>query len=144
MGKDLKRTPLYSWHREHGGHMIEFAGWEMPVAYPRGILEEHLRTRKFGGLFDISHMGRFLIRGIDAVPFMQHVLTNNVRALDPGVAQYTLIQNEEGGSIDDAYVYRLEEAYPSLETTISLLSMRQTRRKIGIGFSIIRDGTRMW
>jgi aminomethyltransferase len=82
--------------------MIEFSGWEMPVAYGRGILEEHLNTRKFGGLFDISHMGRFLIRGIDAIPFMQHVLTNNVTALDPGVAQYTLIQNEEGGSIDDA------------------------------------------
>ena len=95
MVKDLKRTPLNSWHREHGGQMIEFAGWEMPVAYQQGILEEHLKTRKFGGLFDISHMGRFLIRGIDAIPFMQHVLTNNVTALDPGVAQYTLIQNEE-------------------------------------------------
>src|SRR3972149_814218 len=69
MAKDLKRTPLNSWHREHGGQMIEFAGWEMPVAYPQGILEEHLKTRKFGGLFDISHMGRFLMRGVDGVLF---------------------------------------------------------------------------
>src|SRR4030042_11276 len=115
MPKNLRQAALYSWHKEHGGQMIEFAGWEMPVAYSQGILEEHLRTRKYGGLFDISHMGRFMIRGIDAIPFMQHVLTNNVMALDPGVAQYTLIQNEGGGAIDDAYLYRLEEGDPFLE-----------------------------
>jgi aminomethyltransferase len=129
MAKDLKRTPLHAWYREHGGQMIEFAGWGMPVAYQQGILEEHLRTRKFGGLFDISHMGRFLIRGIDAIPFMQHVLTNNVTALDPGVAQYTLIQNEAGGSIDDAYVYRLEERDPSLETNYLLVVNAANKEK---------------
>jgi aminomethyltransferase len=129
MVEDLKRTPLDSWHREQGGQMIEFAGWEMPVAYSPGIIEEHLKTRKFGGLFDISHMGRFLIRGIDAIPFMQHVLTNNVTALDPGVAQYTLIQNEEGGSIDDAYVYRLEEGDPSLETNYLLVVNAANKEK---------------
>jgi aminomethyltransferase len=107
MQKDLKRTALHAWHKEHGGQMVEFAGWEMPVAYKRGILEEHLSTRKHGGLFDVSHMGRFLIHGKDAIPFMQHVLTNNAMALDPGMAQYTLIQNERGGAIDDAYLYRL-------------------------------------
>jgi aminomethyltransferase len=101
--------------------MIEFAGWEMPVAYENGILEEHLGTRKFGGLFDISHMGRFLIRGKDAAPFMQYVLTNNVMALDPGVAQYTLVQNERGGAMDDAYLYRLEEVDPSQETNYLLV-----------------------
>jgi aminomethyltransferase len=109
MSKDLKRTALYSWHKEHRGEMIEFAGWEMPVAYKLGILEEHLSTRKFGGLFDISHMGRFLIHGEEAIPFLQHVLTNNVLALEHGMAQYTLIQNEWGGAIDDAYLYRLDE-----------------------------------
>ena len=121
MAKDLKRTPLHSWHKEHGGQMIEFAGWEMPVAYHRGILEEHLNTRKYGGLFDISHMGRFLIRGVDAIPFMQYVLTNNAVALDPGMAQYTLVQNERGGAIDDAYLYRLEEDRPSLEANYLLV-----------------------
>src|SRR4030042_3851827 len=129
MARDLKRTPLNLWHREHGGQMIEFAGWEMPVAYQQGILEEHLKTRKFGGLFDISHMGRFMIRGIDAVSFMQHVLTNNVTALDPGVAQYTLIQNEEGGSIDDAYLYRLEEGDPSLEKNYLLVVNAANKEK---------------
>ena len=121
MPKDLKRTALYSWHKEHGGQMIEFAGWEMPVAYQKGILEEHLNTRRYGGLFDISHMGRFLIRGVDAIPFMQYVLTNNGMALDPGVAQYTLIQNERGGAIDDAYLYRLEEDDPSVEANYLLV-----------------------
>jgi aminomethyltransferase len=101
--------------------MVEFAGWEMPVAYQRGILEEHLATRKCGGLFDISHMGRFLIRGVDAIPFMQYVLTNNAVALNPGMAQYTLIQNERGGAIDDAYLYRLEEDRPSLEANYLLV-----------------------
>jgi aminomethyltransferase len=89
--------------------MVEFGGWEMPISYKRGIIEEHLTTRRAGGLFDISHMGRFLISGRDAVPFLQHVLTNNVLALDPGMAQYTLIPNEKGGALDDAYLYRLDE-----------------------------------
>jgi glycine cleavage system T protein (aminomethyltransferase) len=112
MQKELRTTALNSWHRENGGQMVEFAGWEMPVAYKRGILEEHLGTRRHAGLFDISHMGRFSIRGEDAVPFMQHVLSNNVLALEPGVAQYTVIQNEKGGAIDDAYLYRLENGEP--------------------------------
>jgi aminomethyltransferase len=109
MVQELKKTPLHAWHREHGGQMVEFGGWEMPISYKRGIIEEHLTTRRAGGLFDISHVGRFLISGRDAVPFLQHVLTNNVLALDPGMAQYTLIPNEKGGALDDAYLYRLDE-----------------------------------
>ncbi len=105
---DLKQTPLHAWHKEHGAQMVEFAGWEMPVSYKPGILEEHLATRKYGGLFDISHMGRFLIYGEEAIPFLQQVLTNNVFALEHGMAQYTLIQNEWGEAIDDAYLYRLD------------------------------------
>ena len=109
MPTELKRTALYSLHKEHGGQMVAFAGWEIPLAYQRGILEEHLSTRRYGGLFDISHMGRFLIHGEEATSFLQHVLTNNVFALEHGMAQYTLIQNEWGGTIDDAYLYRLDE-----------------------------------
>jgi aminomethyltransferase len=109
MERGLKKTPLNAWDREHGAQMVEFGGWEMPISYKRGIIEEHLGTRRSGGLFDISHMGRFLISGKDAIPFLQHVLTNNVLALDPGMAQYTLIPNEKGGALDDAYLYRLDE-----------------------------------
>ena len=109
MQKGLRKTPLNRWHREHSGQMVEYAGCEMPISYKRGIIEEHLGTRRFGGLFDISHMGRFSISGEEAVPFLQHVLTNNALALDPGMAQYTLIPNEKGGALDDSYLYRLDE-----------------------------------
>lgn len=129
MKKELKKTPLNAWHREHGGQMVEFAGWEMPVAYKRGILEEHLGTRRHGGLFDISHMGRFSIRGKEAIPFMQHILTNNALALDPGMAQYTVIQNEKGGAIDDAYLYRLENGDPSLKSEYLLVVNAANKEK---------------
>ncbi len=81
----------------------------MPLQYPAGIIEEHLLTRKRVGLFDISHMGRFIIRGSGALPFLQHVLTNNSAGLIPGKAQYTIISNERGGALDDAYLYRFFE-----------------------------------
>jgi aminomethyltransferase len=103
---NLRKTPLNAWHRSQGAKMVDFAGWDMPVQYPTGILEEHLATRKFGALFDISHMGRFRIRGRDRVPFLQHVLSNNVEALQPWQAQYTLIPDQAGAVIDDAYLYR--------------------------------------
>lgn len=105
----MKRTPLYEEHLKLGAKMVEFVGWEMPLNYPSGILAEHLATRKFGGLFDISHMGRLLISGQDALPFMQYVLTNNAAALEPGQSQYTIIPNESGGAVDDAYLYRIDE-----------------------------------
>ena len=105
----MKHTPLYETHLKLGAKMVEFGGWEMPLNYPPGILAEHLATRKFGGLFDISHMSRFRISGQDALPFMQHVLTNNAAALEPGQAQYTIIPNENGGAVDDAYLYRMSE-----------------------------------
>lgn len=109
MQPNRKKTPLNTWHREHGGQMIEFGGWEMPLSYKPGIIEEHLGTRRFGGLFDISHMGRFSISGKGSIPFLQYVLTNNVLSLDPGMAQYTLIPDEKGRALDDAYLYRLDE-----------------------------------
>ena len=122
MAKDLKKTVLNAWHKEHGGQMVEFGGWEMPVVYQKGIVEEHLSTRKNGGLFDVSHMGRFLIRGRGAIPFLQYVLTNNALALDPGMAQYTLIPNEEGGAVDDAYLYRVDEEGASEATYLLVVN----------------------
>ena len=83
----------------------------MPLQYGTGILKEHLSTRRYGGLFDVSHMGRFRISGKDTVPFLQHVLTNNVESLDTWQAQYTLIPNENGGLLDDAYLYHPGEEY---------------------------------
>ena len=72
-------------------------------------MQEHLATRKQAGLFDVSHMGRFIISGEQALPFLQHVLTNNAASLDVGLGQYTMIPNETGGIIDDAYLYRFVE-----------------------------------
>jgi len=110
----LQRTIFYDRHVALGAKMVEFAGWEMPIFYPTGIVDEHLATRKRAGLFDVSHMGRFIVRGAGALRFLQHVLSNNAEALDiiATGAQYTLIPTETGGAVDDAYLYRfVEEEY---------------------------------
>ena len=105
----LLRTPLYDRHTALKAKMVEFGGWDMPVFYPTGIVTEHLTTRKEAGLFDVSHMGRFILRGGGTIKFLQHVLTNNAEALDVGQSQYTIIPNENGGAVDDAYLYRFYE-----------------------------------
>jgi aminomethyltransferase len=105
----LKKTPLNQWHREHGAKMVDFGGWDMPVQYQTGILQEHLATRRFGGLFDVSHMGRFRFKGPNKIAFLQRVLSNNAEGLRPWKAHYTLIPNGDGGLIDDAYLYRFGE-----------------------------------
>ena len=105
----LKRTILYENHVKSGANLVDFGGWEMPVNYNPGIVEEHIYTRKKTGIFDVSHMGRFVISGREAVKFLQYVLTNNVFALDIMQAQYTMIPNENGGALDDAYLYRFYE-----------------------------------
>jgi aminomethyltransferase len=103
---NLHKTALNDQHVKLGANMVEFAGWEMPLHYESGIVQEHLATRKEAGLFDISHMGRFIIRGQDALAFLQCVLSNNAAALEEQESLYTMIPNEKGGVIDDAYLYR--------------------------------------
>ena len=101
-----KRTPLFDIHRGLGGKLIEFGGWEMPVYYT-SIVEEHQAVRQAAGLFDISHMGEVIVGGPEAELFLNDTLTNDVRNLAPGQAQYTLMCNPQGGVIDDLYVYRM-------------------------------------
>lgn len=103
---ELLRTPLHAQHVAAGARMVDFGGWDMPVQYPTGIIAEHLATRRAAGLFDVSHMGRFVLRGSGAVAFLQHVLSNNAEALDLLQAQYTILPTTTGGAIDDAYLYR--------------------------------------
>jgi aminomethyltransferase len=103
---DRKRTCLFEHHQQLGARMVEFGGWEMPVQYGPGILKEHLATRCRAGLFDISHMGRFDVSGVDALAFLQHCLTNNAAALETGMSQYTFLADPDGGAVDDAYLYR--------------------------------------
>ncbi len=100
------RTPLYPGHIALGAKMVDFAGWDMPLMYPTGVVAEHLATRRRAGVFDVSHMGRFIVRGPLALEFLQLVLSNNAAALEVGQAQYTFIPTETGGAIDDAYLYR--------------------------------------
>ncbi|MHC4458210.1 MAG: glycine cleavage system aminomethyltransferase GcvT [Planctomycetota bacterium] len=106
-----RKTVFHYKHLEHGAKIVDFAGWEMPMQYAKGIVHEHLATRNAAGLFDVSHMGRFVFRG-DCLPFLQYVLSNNAAALDVGQSQYTFIPNNDGGTIDDTYLYRfIEDEY---------------------------------
>ena len=106
---ELKRTALYDAHVAAGATMVDFGGWDMPIQYPAGIVAEHLYTRSNCGIFDVSHMGRLIVEGPDRVKFLQKVLTSNVEALTMNRAQYCIISNENGGAVDDAYVYMYEE-----------------------------------
>ena len=83
MSKPLSRTVLHDWHESHGGKMVDFAGWSMPVQYATGIIAEHLATRRGAGLFDVSHMGRYRVTGPGAERFLLRTLTNNASGLDP-------------------------------------------------------------
>ena len=104
--KQLLKTVFYDKHVNLGAKMVEFGGWDMPVQYESGIVQEHLSTRRQAGLFDVSHMGRFIVSGPHALDFLQYVLTNNAAALEIEEGQYTMIPNENGGALDDAYLYR--------------------------------------
>jgi len=102
----LLRTPFHGRHVAAGARMVDFGGWDMPVQYPTGIIAEHLATRGGAGLFDVSHMGRFVLRGPGSAAFLQHVLSSNAEALDLLQAQYAMIPTQTGGAVDDAYLYR--------------------------------------
>jgi len=113
-----KKTPLYDEHKRLGARMVPFAGWLMPVQYT-SIVEEHQAVRNNVGIFDISHMGQFIVAATPssqkvggegaAVTWLNRMLTNNVDKLDVGMGQYTFLLNERGGIIDDLIVYRVEE-----------------------------------
>lgn len=102
----LLRTPLSQVHEELGARMVDFAGWHMPVQYT-GVIEEHRAVRRAAGLFDLSHMGEFIVSGPDAQANLQHLLSNDISDLSPGKAQYTLLLNDKGGIVDDLLIYAL-------------------------------------
>src|SRR5215467_5810293 len=105
-----RRTPLHSLHVAAGARMVDFAGWEMPQQYS-SVKEEHEAVRTAAGLFDVSHMGRYEVRGDDASTFLQGVVTNDVGRLGPRRAQYTLLCRPDGGIVDDLVVYRGEQTW---------------------------------
>lgn len=105
----LKRTPLHGLHLELGAKLVPFAGYEMPVQYPLGILKEHLHTRERAGLFDVSHMGQAILAGPDhavTARALEALAPADVLGLKPGVQRYTQLLNEAGGTIDDLMVSR--------------------------------------
>lgn len=105
MTDDLKLTPMTERHIDLGARMVPFAGWKMPVQY-EGVIAEHNAVRNQAGLFDLCHMGQFLVTGPDALAFLQYTTTNDLSTLEPGEAKYTLLGNPNGGVIDDLIVYR--------------------------------------
>jgi aminomethyltransferase len=104
----MKSTPLTNIHIQLGAKMAEFAGYNMPIVYS-GIIEEHLQVRQKVGVFDVSHMGEFIVRGTEALDFLQKVTSNDVSKLEIGDVQYSCLPNNEGGIVDDLLVYRLPE-----------------------------------
>jgi aminomethyltransferase len=103
---ELKRTPLNAVHRSMGGRMVDFGGWDMPVQYPAGTVEEHLRTRNHAGLFDVSHMGEIDVYGPDAIALVNYLTSNDASKLIDGQAQYSALTTPEGTVVDDLLVYR--------------------------------------
>ncbi len=104
----MKTTPLTEKHIALGAKMTGFAGYNMPVSYA-GIKEEHHTVRKNVGIFDVSHMGEFIVRGTGALDLLQKVTSNNVAKLEIGAAQYSCLPNADGGIVDDLLIYRLPE-----------------------------------
>jgi len=108
MSDGLLKTPLNQWHADHGGRLVDFAGWSMPVQYS-SIVTEHQATRTGIGLFDISHMGRLRFDGAGAAEFLDQLLTRRVIGLKSGLIRYSLVVNEAGGILDDVLVYHLND-----------------------------------
>ena len=105
----LQRTSLYDRHKALGAKMVPFAGWEMPVQYPAGILAEHHSVRRGTGIFDVTHMGEFEITGPDRNAFVNRITCNDVSRLEPGQVQYSGLLTPEGTFVDDCTVYRFDD-----------------------------------
>ena len=103
----MKTTPFTEKHIALGAKMHEFAGYNMPIEYS-GIIDEHLTVCQGVGVFDVSHMGEFWVKGPEALAFLQKVTSNNVAVLTPGKIQYTCFPNDKGGIVDDLLVYQYE------------------------------------
>jgi glycine cleavage system T protein len=104
--ENLKRTPFYEWHKAQGARLVPFAGWEMPLQYSLGPTAEHHLVRRGAGLFDVSHMGRFDVRGGRAGEFLDFVLSADISGMGDFQSRYALACREDGGILDDVFVYR--------------------------------------
>ncbi|MCM3724575.1 glycine cleavage system aminomethyltransferase GcvT [Neobacillus cucumis] len=105
---ELKRTPLFAVYKQYGGKTVDFGGWELPVQFS-SIKEEHEAVRTKAGLFDVSHMGEVEVKGKDSLQFLQKMMTNDISKIKNGDAQYTAMCYENGGTVDDLLVYKMED-----------------------------------
>lgn len=132
MTTPLLETPLCAWHIAHGGRMVDFAGWTMPVHYA-SIVEEHLATRQAAGMFDVSHMGRLSVTGPESLGWLESHLTRRVADLGVGQVRYTLVTSDEGplgvSILDDALVAREADA-PDGSPTFSLVVNASNRERV--------------
>lgn len=125
---DLSTSPLHDRHVALGAKLADFGGWEMPIEYPGGgVLKEHAAVRQAVGVFDVSHLGKGVVRGPGAVEFVNARLTNDLRRIGPGQAQYTLCCNDQGGVVDDliAYVRSEDEVFliPNAANTSAVVGL---------------------
>ena len=114
----MKKTALYNKHIELRAKMVPFAGYEMPVQYS-GVNQEHINVRNNVGVFDVSHMGEFIVKGENALKLIQKISSNDASTLFPGRAQYSYLPNSEGGIVDDMLVYMIEENHYMLVVNAS-------------------------
>ena len=105
----MKQTPLHAAHLALNARMVDFAGWHMPIQYSKGIRHEHMAVREGVGLFDVSHMGEMQLHGREVVAFLRYATLNDPAKLQVGRAQYSMLPNDQGGLIDDIYIYRRGE-----------------------------------
>jgi len=108
LATDLQKTALYDRHLTAGAKMVPFAGYEMPVSYPPGIIQEHQHTRKHAGLFDVSHMGQILVEGNHCAELLEAMMPSDLISLQPRQLRYSLLLNEQGGILDDLIVFRTD------------------------------------
>ncbi len=107
----MKRTVFYEMHKQFNAKMVEFAGFDMPIQYPNGIIHEHKVVRQKVGVFDVTHMGEFEVRGKDALAFVQKITVNDASKLTIGKVQYSAMPLPNGGLVDDLLVYRMSEDF---------------------------------
>lgn len=138
--ENLKRTALYQWHIEHGGRIVPFAGWEMPVQYPTGPTVEHNTTRQVAGLFDIDHMGQVEVRGPDAEAFVNHVVTYDVRKMKLFDAHYAIFCYADGTCVDDLFVYKLPDLQTEKQDTYYFLAINAANRDKDVAWLFAHSG----
>ena len=104
---ELKKTVLYDYHVEHGGKMVPFAGWSMPIQYKDSIMESTTHCRSHGSLFDVSHMCGLSLKGPDAIDFLETLVVADIKGLKPGTGTLSVFTNENGGVIDDTVITKV-------------------------------------